>query len=80
LKNEFENKKTDYVEPSKTKAVPLKNLIKELFRSVNKDNQNSTEMLEKLVGVGIAALIGKLEDKKKTSYRYFFCFRYRIFL
>ena len=36
LKNEFENKKT--AEPSKTKAVPLKKLIKELFHPVDKDN------------------------------------------
>ena len=78
LKNEFENKKTDYVELSKTKAVPLKKLTKELVHPVNKDNQDSTEILEKLAGVGILALSDKLEDEKKATCKYFFISRTRF--
>ena len=78
LKNKFENKKTGYVEPFKTKAIPLKNLIRELFHPVDKDNQDSTEILEKLAGVGILALSDKLEDEKKATCKYFFISRTRF--
>ena len=69
LKYEFENKKTEYVEASSTKAVPLKELIKEIFHPVDEDNRDSTEMLENLAGIGIAALIAELEDEKKATHK-----------
>ena len=37
---------------------------------MDKDNQDSTEILEKLAGVGIVALIDELEDEKKATYKY----------
>ena len=70
LKYEFENKKTEYVEASSTMAVPLKELIKEIFRPVDEDNRDSTAMLENIAGIGIAALIAELEDEKKATYKY----------
>ena len=63
-------KKTEYVEASSTKAVPLKELIKEIFHPVDEDNHHSTEMLENLAGIGIAALIAELEDEDKATYKY----------
>ena len=36
----------------------------------NLDNQDSTEMLEKIAGIGIQALIDELEDKSKSTYKY----------
>ena len=38
LEYEFENKKSAYVEESKEKAVPIKELFKELFSPENLDN------------------------------------------
>ena len=64
---EFKKKKMHYVEKSNTKAMPLKELIKELFTPTDCDNQDSTEMLEKLAGLGIQALVNELEDKKKAT-------------
>ena len=43
LEYEFKNKKSEFVEASQTKAVPLKDLIKELFSPTKLDNQDSTE-------------------------------------
>jgi len=70
LTREFENKTSQQVEPSNTKVVPLKMLVKELFHPTDEDNQDSTEMLETLARVGIAALIDELEDTKKATYKY----------
>lgn len=70
LKHEFENKKTECVKASSTKAIPLKELIKEIFCPVDEDNRDSTEMLENLAGIGIAGLIAELEDEKKATYKY----------
>ena len=36
---------------------------------MDKDNQDSTEMREKISGVGIVALIDKLEGKKKATHK-----------
>ena len=54
---EFEIKKSAYFEESKEKAVPLKELVKELFSPENLDNQDSTDILEKISEIGIAALV-----------------------
>ena len=66
----FKNKMSDYVVASKTKAVPIKDLIKELFSPTNLDNQDSTEMLEKIASIGIKALTDELEDNSKATYKY----------
>ena len=65
LEYEFENKKSAYVEESKEKAVPLKDLVKELFSPENLDNQDSTDTLEKISAIGIAALVVDMENEKK---------------
>ena len=57
---EFKNKKS--VEALHTKAVPLKEIIKELFSLTNLDNQDSTKMLEMITRIGIQALIDELLD------------------
>ena len=54
---EFENKKSAFVEKSKEKAVPLKELVNELFSPENLDNQDSTDTLEKIAAIRIAALV-----------------------
>ena len=48
-------RQSHYVKKGKTKAVPLKMLIKELFTPVDPDNQSSIEMLEKVAAIGIQA-------------------------
>ena len=55
-------KKSEFVEASQTKTVPLKELIKELFLPTNHDNQDSTEMLETITTIGIQALVDELLD------------------
>ena len=67
---EFKNKMSEFVQASQTKAVPLKELIKELFEPTNQDNQDSIEMLEKIAVIGIQVLIGELEDQSKATYKY----------
>ena len=70
LEYQFENKTTDFVEKSETKALPLKMLIKELFTPSDRENKYSTDMLEKLAVIGIQAMIDELEDKTKATYKY----------
>ena len=67
---EFKNKMSEFVQASQTKAVPLKELIKELFAPTNQDNQDSTQMLENIAAIGIQALIDELEDQSKATYKY----------
>ena len=54
----------------KNKAVPIKDLIKELFSPTNLDNRDSTEMLEKIASIGIKALTDEFEDNSKATYKY----------
>ena len=70
LTSEFETKTSYYVKKSKSKAVPLKMLIKELFSPRDRDNKDSTPMLEKIGRIGIEALLGELENQKKATYKY----------
>ena len=42
MEYELKNKKSEFVESSQTKAVPLKKLIKKLLSPTNLDNQDST--------------------------------------
>ena len=70
LEYEFKNKKSEFVEALQTKAVPLKEIIKELFSPTNLDNQDRTEMIETITTIGIQALIDELLDEKKATYKY----------
>ena len=70
LEYEFENKKSACVEERNEKAVPLKELVKELFSPENLENQDSTDTLEKILAIGIAALVVEMENEKKTTYKY----------
>ena len=70
LEYEFDNKKSAYVEESNEKAVPLKEIFKELFSPENLDNQDSTDILEKIAAIGIVALVVKMENEKKATYKY----------
>ena len=70
LEYEFENKKSAYVEESKEKAVPLKEIVNELFSTENLDNQDSKNNLEKIAAIGIAELVVKMENEKKATYKY----------
>ena len=70
LEYEFEDKKSSYAEESKEKAVPLNELSKELFSPENPDNQDSTDTLEKIAAIGIAALVIKTENEKIATYKY----------
>ena len=72
MEYEFKNKKSEFVEASQTKAVPLKEIIKELFSLTNLDNQYSTKMLETITTIGIQALIDEILDKKKATYKYLY--------
>ena len=57
MEHEFENKNSAYVEESKEKEVPLNELVKELFSPENLDNQDSTDTLENISEIGIAAYL-----------------------
>ena len=70
LEYEFKNERSEFVETSQTKAVPLKELFKELFSPNNLDNQDSTKMLEKITTIGTQALICELLEEKKATYKY----------
>ncbi|KAL7520122.1 hypothetical protein ACHAWF_000264 [Thalassiosira exigua] len=70
LEKQFKDETTEAVEKSNTKAVPLSRLLDELFSSQDEDNNDSTEMLEEVVMVGIAALKKELEDENKATYKY----------
>ena len=60
LEYELKNKKSEFVEASQKKAVPLKEIIKKLFSPTNLNNQDSTKMLKTITTIGIQALIGEL--------------------
>ena len=61
MEYEFKNKKSGFVEALQTKAVPSKELIKELFSPTNLGNKYSTE---------IQALIDELLDEKNATHKY----------
>ena len=48
-----EYRTSHYAASSKTREVPLNKLIKELFTPKYRDNQDSTNVLEKLTVIGI---------------------------
>ena len=67
----FETKSLDNVQSNaEQKQVINKRLIKELFAPSDRDNQDSTKMLEAIAAVGIQAFVDELEHKKKATYKY----------
>ena len=70
LVQEFQNKKTEFVVKSQTKAFPLKKLTEELFAPQYRDNKYSTPMLETLGMISLKTMIKELEDKTKATYKY----------
>ena len=70
MEYDFKNKKSEFFEDLQTKAVPLKELIKELFSPTNLDNQDITKMPETITTIGIQALIDELLDNKKSTNKY----------
>ncbi len=72
LYHQFEEKKTSYFADSSssaTKALPLKELRKELFHPTDQDNKDSTPLLEELTVVAAEAWITELIDPNKATYR-----------
>jgi hypothetical protein len=70
LTQKFEKQQTHRVDKSNTKAIPYKMLIKELFSPQDRDNKDSTPMLEKVAAIGIEAFKDEMENEKKASYKY----------
>ena len=50
--------------------MPLKKLIKELFTPTDCDNQDRTNVLQKLTVLGIQELLDEFKDDKKATYQY----------
>ena len=48
-----EDQTSHYASSSKTRKMPLKKLIREIFTPTDRDNQDSTNILEKLTDIGI---------------------------
>ena len=53
MDNQYEHRTSHYAVTSKTREVPLKKLIKELFTPTDRDNQDITNVHEKLTVIGI---------------------------
>ena len=65
-----EDQTSHYAASSNTIEVPLMNLIKELFALTDCDNQDITNVLEKMNAIGIQSLLDELEYEKKSTYKY----------
>ncbi len=70
MRLEFETKTTEFAQKSQTKAVPYKELLKELFEPADQDNKDSMEILEIVGTVAENALLYELEDQKKATWKY----------
>ena len=69
LDHKLKQQKTNYFNSMPaTKAVPLKELRKELFSPTNQDNKDSTQMLEELGFVAATRWVPELLDPKKDIY------------
>ncbi len=54
LEYEFRNKKSKFVETTKEKTFPLKELINKLFAApIDHDNRDSTKVLETITTIGV---------------------------
>ncbi len=51
-------------------AVLLKEMCGELFRPMDKDNKDSTPLLENLIAIAAQAWIDELFDPKKATFQY----------
>ena len=54
---ESQNKKTEFIVKSQMKAFPLKKLVEKLFALQDRDNKDSTPMLETLGTIAFKAMI-----------------------
>ena len=69
LDHKFKHQKTSYSNNlSETKAVPLKELHKELFHPTVQDNKDITQMLEKLGVVAVTRWVVELIDPTNATY------------
>ena len=71
---EFKNNISEFVEASKTKAIPVKELTKEPFTPTNQDNQDIIVMLDNIAAIRIQLLIDELQEKNlkqpTSTYQY----------
>ena len=67
---EFHNKNNEFVVKSQTKAFPLKKLVEELFSTQDRNNKDSSTILETLGTIAVKDMIKELEDKTKANYKY----------
>ena len=58
----------DFNSTSSTNAVPLKEILKELFYPTNKDNKKRNQMIEDLVFVAATRRVQELLDPNKATY------------
>ena len=65
LISEFQNKKTEFVVKSQTKAFPLNKVVEELFSLQDRNNKYSTTILNRLGKTDIKTMIKELEDKPR---------------
>ena len=70
LISEFQNKKTEFVVKSQTKAFPLKKLVEELFSPQDRNNKDINTMLETLGTIAAKDMINEVEDKTNDNYKY----------
>ena len=68
LTRQFEKKKTSYFASTRAKAVPLKELRKELFHPSDEDNKDSTSMLEIVAVIASKAWVKELLDESKATF------------
>ena len=61
LKDIFEDRTSRLIEKSQTKAVPGKMLLNALFEPKDQDNRKCTPILEKVVAIGVDAMIEEME-------------------
>ena len=61
---------TKFVVNYQTKAFPLKKLMEELLSPHDRNNKDSTTMLETLCTLSVKDVIKDLEDKTKANYKY----------
>ena len=70
MKHAFEKKKNILIVDTGAMAVPLKEMRRELFHPVDKDNKDSTPLFENLTAIAAQAWIDELLDPKKATFQY----------
>ena len=70
IEHVFEKKKNVLVADTGATAVPLKEMCRELFHPMDKDNKDSTPLIENLTAIAARAWIDELLDPKKATFQY----------